>query len=62
MISAVRRPGSGVSGSEMPSCSARTVRSEKSMCALPMTVEDAKNFLDMERTGLIIVDERTILG
>ena len=25
-------------------------------------VDDAKTFLDMERTGLIIVDERTILG
>jgi hypothetical protein len=25
-------------------------------------VDDAKSFLDMERTGLIIVDERTILG
>lgn len=27
-----------------------------------VAVDDAKNFLDMERTGLIIVDERTILG
>ena len=25
-------------------------------------VEDAKNFLDMERTAMIIVDEKTILG
>lgn len=25
-------------------------------------VEDAKNFLDMERTGLVIVEERTIFG
>ena len=24
-------------------------------------VEDAKNFLDMERTGLILVEEKTIL-
>jgi hypothetical protein len=29
---------------------------------LGAAVDDAKNFLDMERTGLIIVDERTILG
>jgi uncharacterized protein (TIGR02118 family) len=27
-----------------------------------VAVDDAKNLLDMERTGLIIVDERTILG
>jgi uncharacterized protein (TIGR02118 family) len=25
-------------------------------------VEDAKQFLDMERTGMIIVDEKTIIG
>lgn len=25
-------------------------------------VEDAKNFLDMDRTGLVIVEEKTILG
>jgi hypothetical protein len=25
-------------------------------------VEDAKNFLDMERTGLVIVEEKTVLG
>ncbi|MGH8871064.1 MAG: EthD family reductase [Acidimicrobiia bacterium] len=25
-------------------------------------VDDAKNFLDMERTGLVIVDEKTIIG
>jgi uncharacterized protein (TIGR02118 family) len=25
-------------------------------------VEDAQNFLDMERTGLIIVEEKTIIG
>ena len=25
-------------------------------------VEDAKNFLDMDRTGLIIVQEKTIVG
>jgi len=25
-------------------------------------VEDAKNFLDMERTGLVIVTERTVIG
>lgn len=25
-------------------------------------VEDAKNFLDMERTGMVIVDEKTIVG
>lgn len=25
-------------------------------------VEDAKNFLDMERTGMVIVEERTIFG
>jgi hypothetical protein len=25
-------------------------------------VEDAKNFLDMERTGMIVVEEKTIVG
>jgi uncharacterized protein (TIGR02118 family) len=25
-------------------------------------VEDAKNFLDMERTGMILVEEKTLLG
>ncbi len=25
-------------------------------------VEDAKNFLDMERTGMIIVEEKTVFG
>ncbi len=25
-------------------------------------VEDAKSFLDMERTGMVIVEEKTILG
>ncbi len=25
-------------------------------------VEDAKNFLDMDQTGMIIVDEKTIIG
>ena len=25
-------------------------------------VEDAKNFLDMEKTGLVIVEEQTVLG
>jgi uncharacterized protein (TIGR02118 family) len=25
-------------------------------------VEDAKNFLDMERTGLVIVEERAVIG
>ena len=25
-------------------------------------VEDAKNFLDMEKTGLVIVEEKTVMG
>ena len=25
-------------------------------------VEDAKNFLDMEKTGLVIVEEKTVIG
>jgi len=25
-------------------------------------VDDAKRFLDMERTGMIIVDEKTVIG
>jgi hypothetical protein len=25
-------------------------------------VEDAKNFLDMDRTGMVIVEERSIVG
>jgi hypothetical protein len=25
-------------------------------------VEDARNFLDMDQTGMIIVDEKTIIG
>jgi hypothetical protein len=25
-------------------------------------VEDAKSFLDMEKTGLVIVEENTVLG
>ena len=25
-------------------------------------VEDAKNFLDMEKTGLVIVKEKTVIG
>jgi len=25
-------------------------------------VEDAKNFLDMDKTGLVIVEERTVVG
>ncbi len=29
---------------------------------LGAAVEDAKNFLDMERTAMIIVDEKTIVG
>lgn len=30
--------------------------------AMGAAVEDAKNFLDMDRTGLIIVEERTLKG
>jgi uncharacterized protein (TIGR02118 family) len=30
--------------------------------AMAAAVEDAKNFLDMEKTGLLIIDEKTIVG
>jgi uncharacterized protein (TIGR02118 family) len=30
--------------------------------AMAAAVEDAKNFLDMERTGLVIVEEKTVIG
>jgi uncharacterized protein (TIGR02118 family) len=30
--------------------------------AMAAAVEDAKNFLDMEKTGLVIVEEKTVIG
>src|SRR5262249_8614025 len=30
--------------------------------AMAAAVEDAKNFLDMEKTGLVIVEEKTVVG
>jgi hypothetical protein len=29
---------------------------------LPSAVEDAQNFLDMDKTGLVIVEEKTIVA
>jgi uncharacterized protein (TIGR02118 family) len=30
--------------------------------AMAAAVEDAKNFLDMEKTGLVFVEEKTVIG
>jgi uncharacterized protein (TIGR02118 family) len=30
--------------------------------AMTAAVEDAKNFLDMEKTGLVFVEEKTVIG
>ena len=30
--------------------------------AMTAGVEDAKNFLDMEKTGLVIVEEKAVIG
>jgi uncharacterized protein (TIGR02118 family) len=40
----------------------KVMRSALNSPAMAAAVEDAKNFLDMEKTGLVIVEEKTVIG
>jgi uncharacterized protein (TIGR02118 family) len=39
-----------------------TMQSALDSPTMAAAVEDAKNFLDMEKTGLVIVEEKTVIG